>query len=89
MDTPMSQQDRGAEKELNASWISFDELLSKSDVLSVYCILSNETRERFNWDAFKQMKPRAIFINTARGAIHHEPDLIEALSSKQIWEYNL
>ncbi len=55
------QPDREAEKKVNASWVNFDELLSKSDVLSVHCILSNETRKRFNWTAFKQMKPTAIF----------------------------
>jgi len=31
------------------------------------------------------MKPSAVFINTARGPIHHEPDLIHALNKNQIW----
>ncbi len=75
----------GTEKELDASWVSFEELLARSDVLSVHSVLSHETRGRFNWETFRQMKPTAIFINTARGAIHNETDLIEALSSKQIW----
>ncbi|MBA3010239.1 MAG: D-glycerate dehydrogenase [Proteobacteria bacterium] len=74
-----------AEKELNAAWVSFDTLLAQSDVLSVHCVLSAQTRGVFNWDVFKQMKPTAIFINTARGPIHNEPDLIEALCSKKIW----
>ncbi len=73
------------EKDLNASWVDFEDLLARSDVLSVHSVLSRETQGLFNWEIFKQMKPNAIFINTARGAIHNETDLIEALSSKQIW----
>jgi glyoxylate reductase len=74
-----------AEKTLNASRVSFETLLTRSDVLSVHCVLSRETRKLFNRETFQLMKPTAIFINTARGAIHNETDLIEALSSKQIW----
>ncbi len=79
------QPDPSVPKNLNASFVDFETLLTKSDVLSVHSVLSPETRGRFNRDAFKQMKPTAIFINTARGAIHNETDLIQALSSKQIW----
>ena len=39
----------------------------------------------FNSNVFKQMKPSAIFINTARGAIHNEKDLTEALRNNTIW----
>ena len=77
--------DKKAEKDLSATWVSFDDLLARSDVLSAHCALSPETRGVFNGAAFKKMKSTAIFINTARGPIHHEPDLIEALFSKEIW----
>ncbi|OQY51311.1 MAG: D-glycerate dehydrogenase [Desulfobacteraceae bacterium 4572_89] len=77
--------DRDAEKALDASWVSFDELLARSDVLSAHCVLSPGTRGVFNGSAFKKMKSTAIFINTARGPIHNEPDLIEALSLNEIW----
>ncbi len=77
--------DRDAEKALDASWVSFDELLARSDVLSAHCVLSPGTRGVFNGPAFKKMKSTAIFINTARGPIHNEPDLIEALSLNEIW----
>ncbi|ASV29757.1 2-hydroxyacid dehydrogenase [Maribacter cobaltidurans] len=73
------------EKELNASYVSFEELLKQSDVLSVHAGLSNETKGLFNADAFSKMKPSAIFINTARGGIHNEKSLIEALQSHLIW----
>lgn len=73
------------EKELGATLVSFEELLQQSDVLSVHTALTPETEGKFNEAAFKQMKPGAIFVNTARGAIHHEKDLIKALQEKTIW----
>jgi glyoxylate reductase len=74
-----------AEKQLDAAWVSFDRLLEQSDILSVHCALTPETRHIFNARAFRKMKPSAVFINTARGPIHHEPDLIDALTQQQIW----
>jgi glyoxylate reductase len=74
-----------AEKDLDARLVSFDELLQNSDVLSVHANLSDQTRGVFNMEAFKKMKRSAIFINTARGAIHIETDLIEALQQGIIW----
>lgn len=74
-----------AEAALDATYVSFDELLAQSDVVSPHANLSDETRGIFNAAVFEKMKPSAIFINTARGAMHHEPDLIEALRGKKIW----
>ena len=74
-----------AEKELNAVKVSFDELLEQSDVLSIHTALTDETKGKFNRDAFDKMKNTAIFINSARGAIHNEEDLAEALKSGSIW----
>jgi glyoxylate reductase len=74
-----------AEKVLNARFVSFEELLADSDVLSVHSALNNETRGIFNQVAFSQMKPSSIFINTARGGIHNEVDLIDALNRGMIW----
>ncbi len=74
-----------AEKELGAVRVSFDELLERSDVLSVHSWLSPETQGLFNKDAFSKMKPSSVFINTARGAIHNEQDLTEALRAGTIW----
>ena len=74
-----------SEKITGATYVSFDELLAGSDVLSVHSVLSPETREIFDKTAFKKMKSTAIFINTARGGIHNEIDLADALRSKRIW----
>lgn len=74
-----------AEQQLNAELVDFRGLLSRSDVISVHCSLSAETREVFNKEAFSQMKPTSIFINTSRGSVHNEMDLTDALKSGVIW----
>ncbi|MBN1398188.1 MAG: D-glycerate dehydrogenase [Bacteroidetes bacterium] len=74
-----------AEELLQARKVEFDELLSQSDVLSVHCSLNETTNGLFNKEAFHKMKRSAIFINTARGTIHNEKDLIDALSERIIW----
>lgn len=78
-------RNEAAEKELSARRVSFEELLRQSDILSVNTALTPETKGKFNRGAFAKMKPTALFINTARGSIHNEPDLIEALQNKVIW----
>lgn len=74
-----------AEKELNANFVDFNNLLSQSDIISVHCSLSAETKEIFNKAAFSKMKSTSIFINTSRGLVHNEIDLIEALETGMIW----
>lgn len=78
-------QNEEAEKAIGAKYVSFEELLVKSDVLSIHTALTDETKDKFNQDVFKQMKPNAIFINTARGGIHNEADLVKALEQGLIW----
>src|SRR5690606_34575951 len=68
-----------AERELGARRVEFDELLAQSDVVSVHTALTDQTRGMFGMEQFRKMKQSAIFINTARGAIHREKELIQAL----------
>jgi|SRR5450432_88864 len=74
-----------AERELGARRVEFQELLERSDVLSVNTALTTETKGRFNRETFAKMKSSAIFINASRGGIHHEQDLTEALEKGIIW----
>ncbi|WP_348798410.1 2-hydroxyacid dehydrogenase [Flavobacterium adhaerens] len=74
-----------AEKELDAKYVDFETLLSKSDVLSVHSNFSAENTEIFNKNAFVKMKRNSIFINTARGKFHNEADLFDALTNGTIW----
>lgn len=74
-----------AEKEIDARYVSFDELLEQSDVLSLHTALTPETKDRFTINEFRKMRSKAIFINTARGAIHREEDLLKAIQDGIIW----
>ena len=74
-----------AEKLFDAKKVSFDELLAQSDVISVHSALNSETKGIFNKETFSKMKPSSIFINTARGGVHNEQDLIDALNNGTIW----
>lgn len=74
-----------AENELGAKLVDFDTLLSQSDVISVHCALTKETKGIFNQSTFNKIKSNALFINTARGAVHNEEDLINALKEGTIW----
>ncbi|HNR72971.1 MAG TPA: D-glycerate dehydrogenase [Cyclobacteriaceae bacterium] len=74
-----------AEKETNARYVDFDTLLRESDILSIHSALTPETAGLFNKHVFSKMKRTAVFINTARGGVHNETDLIEALQNGTIW----
>jgi D-3-phosphoglycerate dehydrogenase len=63
---------------------SLPELLNQSDFVSVHTPLNEETRHMIGEAEFKQMKPSAYFINTARGPVVDELALIEALQEKRI-----
>ena len=58
---------------------SFEQVLSSSDVLSLHCPLNSETENLISLDEFKKMKKTSLLINTARGGIVNENDLVLAL----------
>jgi D-3-phosphoglycerate dehydrogenase len=64
---------------LNIEWVSLDELLEKSDVVSLHLPLTNLTRNLINSANIKKMKKSAVIINTSRGGIVNEIDLFNAL----------
>jgi D-3-phosphoglycerate dehydrogenase len=61
--------------------VSFDELLARSDFISVHAPLMPQTRGLINAAAFRKMKTGAFIVNTARGPLIDEPALIAALDS--------
>src|SRR3990172_6654330 len=73
--------DPEAEKELGVTFASLDELLAKSDFVSLHVPLSDETRHMMNSEAFSKMKQGAYLVNTARGPIVDEHALVEVLRS--------
>jgi len=64
--------------------VSRDELLARSDVISVHAPHNEETHHAFSSDAFGKMKTSAIIVNTARGPIIDEQALIDALETGAI-----
>ncbi|KAL5014074.1 hypothetical protein ScPMuIL_008344 [Solemya velum] len=67
-----------------AKYVSFDELLSKSDVLCICCAVTPQTIGMFNKKTFQKMKKTSFLINTARGAIVNHDDLYDALKNGDI-----
>ena len=67
-----------------AEWVSLDEVLRLSDVVSVHVRLSPETTGLIGREQLTLMKPGAILINTARGGIVREADLIDALRTNHL-----
>ena len=67
-----------------ATKVELDELLRRSDYVTVHCPRSSETFGMFGAAQFAAMKPSAYFINTARGGIHDEPALEAALRDGRI-----
>ena len=67
--------------------VTFEELLKQSDVISIHVHLLPETQNMFAAEAFKKMKKNAVLINTSRGKIVEEGDLLEALQVRTIAGY--
>lgn len=65
-------------------FVSFEELLEQSDIVSVNCPLTSDTENMFSHDAFSKMKKGAYLINTARGPIVDEYALAEAVISHHL-----
>ncbi|MGE5406622.1 MAG: C-terminal binding protein [Methanosarcina sp.] len=68
-------------KNMGATRTSLDELLSESHVISIHCNLTPETRHLLNAGKFNLMKNRPVIINTSRGEVINEADLLDALDS--------
>jgi glyoxylate reductase len=68
----------------NAKYVSFDELLATSDVLSLNLPLNPNTRHIISHAEFAKMKDGVVIVNTARGAVMDEAALVEALDNGKV-----
>ena len=64
--------------------VAFQDLIAQSDVISLHCPLTAETKGLFDLKAFKTMKKNALLINTARGGLINDEALLHALENKLI-----
>lgn len=70
--------------EANVRFTNLEELLAESDFISLHCPLTADTRHLINKERLQLMKPTAYIVNTSRGPLIHEADLIAALRNKKI-----
>ena len=77
------------ESSLGAQFVAFDELVTRSDVISLHAPLNEESRHLFDKRAFARMKPTAVLVNTARGALIDEAELVAALRDRRIFAAGL
>ena len=78
------QENQTLKRELGARLVSFDELLAESDFISIHTPLTPATLHLFRAETFARMKPSAILINTSRGPVIKEDDLVAALRERRI-----
>lgn len=78
-----------AEKELGATYVSLEDLLTQSDFVVLLAPFTEETRNLISKIELEQMKKTAILINVARGGMVNEKDLYDALVEKKIWAAGL
>ena len=71
-------------QDLNVQYVPLDQLLKQSDIVSLHLPVTNQTRYMCNKDFFQKMKPDAYFINTSRGELVDNHDLIWALENNMI-----
>lgn len=72
------------EQQLQAEKVDFDTLLEQSDYVSIHVPLMPETRHLFGRNAFQRMKKTAYLINTSRGPVVNEAELVDALQTGKI-----
>ena len=70
---------------VGAKYVSFEDLLQTSDIISVHLPLNSGTQGIIGCEEFAMMKDGVVLVNTARGSIVNEDALVEALESGKVW----
>ena len=71
-------------KDSDLEYVTLDELLQQSDVISLHCPLTEQTDHILSEDAFSKMKKGVYILNTSRGALIDSEALLAALNSKKV-----
>ena len=69
---------------IREGYTAFDEVLNQADVISLHCPLTPQTEQLINAKTLALMKPKACLINTGRGGLINEADLLQALQSGKL-----
>ncbi len=76
--------DKFPAKDSGIDYVSLDELLSQSDVISFHCPLTEETKHMINAESVKKLKKGAVLINTSRGALIDAEALLSGIKERRI-----
>jgi D-3-phosphoglycerate dehydrogenase len=76
--------DQAFAKQYGITYVPLEKLLAESDYVTLHVPLGPESRNLINRNTLALMKPTSFIINTARGGLIHEGDLLEALQKKQL-----
>jgi D-lactate dehydrogenase len=76
--------DRFPSADNGIEYVSLDELFERSDIISLHCPLTDETRHLINADAIKKMKKGVVIVNTSRGGLIDAEALLEGIKERKI-----
>ena len=71
-------------KDSGITYVSLEELLEQSDIISLHCPLTDETRHMINAEAIGKMKKGVVIVNTSRGALIDAEALLEGIKARKI-----
>ena len=76
--------DRFPAKDSGIDYVSLEELLEKSDIISLHCPLTDETRHMIDAEAIVKMKKGVVIVNTSRGALIDAEALLEGIKARKV-----
>lgn len=86
-ESKVTEYNKDVREDEKVKFVTLDELLSTSDIVSLHCPLTNENKGLINSDALKKIKDGALLINTARGPLVDEQAVRDALDSGKLRGY--
>ena len=76
--------DRFPPKDSDIEYVGLDELFKRSDIISLHCPLTEETKHLISADAIKKMKKGVVILNTSRGALIDAEALLEGIKARKV-----
>ena len=73
-----------AAEKIGVELVSLDDLLKRSDIITIHTPLTPETKNLINKDTIEKMKKKVVLINCARGGVINENDIAEAIKSGMV-----
>eukprot|EP01137_Pigoraptor_chileana_P035602 Opistho-2@29897 len=84
-----SRKKKDAAAEVAGEFVPLGDLLRRSDFVFATCALNDATKGLFDYAAFTAMKPTAVFVNTSRGGVVNQDDLVRVLTERRVFAAGL